>query len=60
MDDKEETLREQITGRVFIYSYFKQNQNSEEVLNIWKARENHWICSGASRVSFNMLLPGFR
>lgn len=38
---KEETLREQITGRVFIYSYFKQNQNSEEVLNIKGERKNH-------------------
>jgi len=38
---KEETLREQITGEGFIYSYFKQNQNSEEVLDTEGARENH-------------------
>lgn len=38
---REETLREQITGKVFIYSYFKQNQNSEEVLNVKGERENH-------------------
>lgn len=51
---KEETLKEQITGEVFIYSYFKQNHSSEGVLSIKEERENHWTCQSTCHMSLNI------